>query len=65
MVVQIISEFGLLYELRGGMNLLNSGPLEANPANILHPLYASYMWSEYLILEGFVKIILLIQSKLL
>ena len=38
--VQIISEFGFLYELRGGMNLHNSGSLEANPANILHPFYA-------------------------
>ena len=38
--VQIINEFGLLYGLRGGMNLHNSGPLEANPANILHPFYA-------------------------
>ena len=40
-VVQIISEFGLLYESRGGKNLHKKRPLGENPANILHSFYAS------------------------
>ena len=46
-VVQIISEFGLLYEPRGGMKLHKKRPLRINPANILHPFYASYIRTEH------------------